>query len=63
MKKSQLTELVKSIVREVRTIKEEDVNGLLTPQEKVAKKRLEQSKVELARANMQASQKNLATIK
>lgn len=63
MKKSQLTELVKSIVREVRTIKEEDVNGLLTTQEKVAKKRLEQSKVELARANMQASQKNLASIK
>lgn len=63
MKKSQLTELVKSIVREVRTIKEEDVNGLLTPREKVAKKRLEQSKVELARANMQASQKNLASIK
>jgi len=63
MKKSQLTELVKSIVREVKTIKEEDFNGMMTPQEKIANKKLLQSKIELSRANMQASQKNLATIR
>ena len=63
MKKSQLTELVKKIVREVKTIKEEDFNGAMTPQEKIARKKLEQSKIELSRANMQASQKNLANIR
>lgn len=63
MKKSQLTELVKSIVREVKTIKEEDFNVGMTPQEKIANKKLLQSKIELSRANMQASQKNLSTIR
>ncbi len=63
MKKSQLTEMIRKIVREAKTIKEEDINGYLTPQEKIAKRKLEQSKIELSRANMQASQKNLSTIR
>lgn len=63
MKKSQLTELVKSIVREVKTIKEQDINGALTTQEKIALKKKEQAQIELSRANMQASQKNLANIR
>lgn len=63
MKKSQLTELVKSIVREVKSIKEEDINGAMTPQQKIALKKKQQAQIELSRADMQAAQRNLINIK
>lgn len=64
MRKSELLEIVKQVIKEKKgRLKEEDFNGALSPQEKIARRKLEQSKIELARANQMQSQKNLAQIK
>ena len=64
MRKSELLEIVKQVINEKKgRLREEDFNGVLSPQEKIARRKLEQSKIELARANQMQSQKNLAQIK
>lgn len=63
MKKRELQEVVKNIVKEIKTLREEDMSGAMTPQEKLARRKLEQTKIELARANQMASQKNLSQIR
>jgi len=64
MKKSELLEIVQQVINEKKgRLKEEDFNGVLSPQEKIARRKVEQGKIELARANQMQSQKNLAQIK
>lgn len=61
MKKSELREIVQRTIQEVRkSIKEVEY---VSPQEKIAQRKLEQEKINLARAVQAQAQKNISAIK
>jgi hypothetical protein len=61
MKKSELTEMVRKIVREAKTINEQTYSPM-TPQQKLAQKKLAIAKQDAANADAMAARKELTNI-